>query len=177
MIGDARWPGGTLVHEIIEWVGIVLIVTAILGRTWCSLYIGGRKIASLVMIGPYSVTRNPLYVFSVLGAIGAGAQVGSALLALATGLIVYLVFLIVAFKEEQALTTEFGAPYQDYVDRVPRFMPDFSLWRDVDKLEVTPRRVAVTFFDGLFFLLAIPLAEGIEYLHDSGTLPTLFVLP
>ena len=39
---------------MIEWAGIVLIVACILGRTWASLYIGGRKIDALVMDGPYS---------------------------------------------------------------------------------------------------------------------------
>ncbi len=37
-------PSGSALHELIEWAGIVLIVLCILGRTWASRYIGGRKI-------------------------------------------------------------------------------------------------------------------------------------
>lgn len=177
LVADSRWPGGSPAHEAMEWAGIVLIVVAILGRTWCSLYIGGRKIAVLVTVGPYSVMRNPLYVFSVLGAVGAGAQFGGLLLAAASGLIAYLVFLLVVFKEEQILTIEFGPAYRDYLVEVPRFLPDFTLWRDAPLLEVVPLRVAVTFLDGLFFLLAVPITEGVEYLHAVKLLPTLFLLP
>src|SRR5262245_34324764 len=64
-------------HELVEWIGIVFIVFCILGRTWSSLYIGGRKIEEFVQSGPYSVMRNPLYLFSCIGAIGVGMQAGT----------------------------------------------------------------------------------------------------
>src|SRR5690242_19500682 len=35
-------------------------------RWWASLYIGGRKHQELVLDGPYSVCRNPLYLGSFL---------------------------------------------------------------------------------------------------------------
>jgi len=54
-------------HEGVEAVGLAAIVFAIVGRAWCSLYIGGRKKAEIVSRGPYSITRNPLYVFSFFG--------------------------------------------------------------------------------------------------------------
>ena len=60
-------------HELIEWSGIAAIIVCILGRTWASLYIAGRKIEQFVTDGPYSVMRNPLYFFSIIGTAGAGA--------------------------------------------------------------------------------------------------------
>src|ERR1700694_4620271 len=74
VVADSRWPGGHPLHESIEWIGISCIVFAIVGRTWSSLYIGGRKTRTLVSVGPYSVSRNPLYVFSIIGGVGVGAQ-------------------------------------------------------------------------------------------------------
>lgn len=177
VVGDSRWASGTLAHESIEWFGLILIVVCILGRTLCTLYIGGRKIESLVQIGPYSVSRNPLYFFSILGAIGAGAQPGSLVLAFATGFVVWLIFLIVIFKEEQVLTERFGAAYADYLAQVPRLFPRMTLWKDVEKIEVNPRLVRMTALDASVFLLSVPLAEGFEYLHDAGILPTWFILP
>jgi protein-S-isoprenylcysteine O-methyltransferase Ste14 len=177
LVGESRWPGGTFVHESIEWFGLILIVFCIIGRMFCTLYIGGKKIETLTMEGPYSVTRNPLYAFSVVGAVGAGAQLGSVVLGLAAGVVVYFVFLLVALKEERVLTGRFGQTYRDYLDRVPRFFPDFSLWRDVDKVEVSPRLVRVTALDACVFLLSVPLAEGVEFLHDLNLLPKLLTLP
>lgn len=177
LAGESRWPGGTFLHECVEWIGFVLLVTAILGRTWCSLYIGGRKVSKLVDMGPYSATRNPLYVFSVIGAVGAGAQMGSVVIALVAGVVVYAIFRLVIAREEVTLSEALGQPYLDYMARVPRFLPRFTLWQDVEWLEIRPRNAAITFFDGLFFMMAIPLAEGIEWLHALGVLPKLFNLP
>jgi protein-S-isoprenylcysteine O-methyltransferase Ste14 len=177
LVGGSRWEDGGAVHEGIEWAGLGLIVLCILGRTWCSLYIGGRKNSELAQTGPYSVSRNPLYLFSIIGAVGVGAQVGSVALAGATGFIAWLVLLMTTMREETALTVNFGAAYRDYMARVPRFMPRLSQWKDAETIEIRPRLVRTTFIDALFFLIAIPIAEGLEYLHDAGILPTLLSLP
>ena len=176
-VSNSRYPSGGTIHEMIEWIGIVLIVICILGRTWASLYIGGRKIDELVQVGPYSVMRNPLYFFSILGAAGIGAQIGSVSIALICALLAYAVFYVVVRQEEQLLLGRYGARYQSYLDSVPRFFPRPSLWQDETTLTVKPPRVLMTFADALVFLLAVPLAEGFEYLQDIGTIPVLFVLP
>jgi protein-S-isoprenylcysteine O-methyltransferase Ste14 len=177
LIAASRWPGEHWAHEAIEWVGIGLIVLCILGRTWCALYIGGRKNAALVTNGPYSISRNPLYLFSIIGAVGVGAQVGSIALALVCGFIAWGVFTWTAMREEAALLANFGADYRPYFERVPRFLPKPSLWHDAATIEVRPRIVMTTFFDALLFLIAVPIAEGIEYLHAIGSLPVLVTLP
>lgn len=164
-------------HEMIEWVGFVLITTCILGRTWASLYIGGRKIEELVTIGPYSVMRNPLYFFSILGGAGVGAQSGSIVVALICGVVAYLVFSVVVRQEEKVLLDRYGDVYRRFMARVPRFFPKPSLWRDEATLTIRPRRVVSTFLDALIFFLAIPIAEGLERLQDIGTLPVLLTLP
>ena len=177
LVGDSSWSSGTFVHEAIEYFGLLLIVFCICGRMLCTLYIGGRKIDLLVAEGPYSMVRNPLYTLSIIGAVGAGAQLGSFVLAAVTGAVAYVVFLLVVLKEEQVLLARFGKTYEDYLARVPRFFPNFSLWKDLEKIEVNPRLVRVTALDASVFLLSIPLAEGFEYLHDVGLLPTLVSLP
>ena len=173
----SRWPDGQFPHETIELIGFFMIAFCILGRTWCSLYIGGVKNKNLIDVGPYSVTRNPLYVFSVVGAVGIGAQLGSIVIAFLAGAVVWTVFYILIFSEEGHLRSMFGAAYQDYVIRVPRFWPKLSLWRDVETLTIRPSVVRSTFLDACVFLVSIPIAEGFEYLHDIGVLPTLFRLP
>ena len=56
------------------------------------LYVGGRKNAELVTTGPYSMMRNPLYFFSLLGVAGVGAQTGSVLATFAVTAVAYAVF-------------------------------------------------------------------------------------
>ena len=172
----ASWGGHSL-HEAVEAVGLAMIVACIVGRAWCSLYIGGRKKAEIVDRGPYSISRNPLYVFSFLGAFGVGAQTGSLVIASLFLLVAVGVFFLTVRREEAFLSGAFGQSYDDYCARTPRFGPDFSKWRDVDTLEVRPQFFLLTLRDGLVFLLAVPLFEGIEALQGIGWLQTLLHLP
>ncbi|QIB34379.1 methyltransferase family protein [Ancylobacter pratisalsi] len=179
LFGSSLWSdeGDGNLHEMIETAGFGLILVAIIGRTWCSLYIAGRKKATIVDVGPYSVVRNPLYVFSFIGAAGAGAQFGSFSAAIAAALITVLVFAVVVRKEERFLGEKFGEPYFTYKARVPRFVPNFGLWKNVDSLDIRPQLVVRTFIDACVFLAAIPLAEGIEMAQNQGILPILWMVP
>ena len=176
-ITSSTYPTGEPVHETIEWIGIVLIVTCILGRTWASLYIGGRKVNNLVQEGPYSVCRNPLYFFSIIGAAGVGAQMGSITLALLCAGIAIFVFSVVVIQEERLLEQTHGAAFSKYKARVPRFLPNPRLWKDVPTLTVHQLRVVRTFVDALIFLMSVPAAETIEALQETGYLPVLLHLP
>ena len=167
---------GSPVLQAIRWIGIVAIVICILGRTWCTLYIDGRKIEQLVTVGPYSVCRNPLYSFTILGVAGMGAQHGSLLLGTVFCTFTWLVFLAVVLLEESVLANLHGAMFANYVQSTPRFLPNPRLWRDVFTVTVRPTKVIRTFRDGLFFLIPIPLDAAFERLQSSGTLPVLLRL-
>lgn len=173
----SAWEPYGVARRSIAGVGVVLIFLAIVGRTWCGLYIGGRKLGSLVDAGPYSVTRNPLYVFSILGAAGVGAAFGSAAFAIVAALAVLAVFIPVVRAEEAALRDRHGMAFADYCRNVPRFWPRFGAWRDVEMLQVSPRIVRISFLDSLFFLVAIPLALTVEWLASAGILRPLVQLP
>lgn len=171
-------PGGEhAAQEALETLGLAMIGICVVGRAWCSLYIGGRKKAQIVDRGPYSITRNPLYVFSFIGAFGMGAQTGSVTIALLFVLIAILVFYLTVRREEEWLATMFGAPYAAYQARTPRFWPDFSRWRDQETLEVRPIFFLLTLRDGLVMFLAIPLFEALEHAQDVGWVHALFTLP
>ena len=158
----------TLVHEIVEIAGLGLIVVAILGRSWCTLYIGGRKSREIVDTGPYSVSRNPLYYFSLIGIFGIGAQTGSLVLGPLLLAVSLAIFVPTILREEAALSERFGPKYQDYMARVPRFGPRLSAWVDMETVEASPRLLWRTVREGFLFLLAIPLCEGVEWLQESG---------
>ena len=164
------------IHEHIEAFGIGAILVAILGRTWCTLYIGGRKSAEIVKGGPYSMTRNPLYVFSTIGAAGIGAMTGSITVALVFAVLCYAAFHAVILVEEAYLEENFGDAYRQYMREVPRFFPNPRLFRESHMLAVRPQLLYRTFTDGLLFLAAYPFFEAIEYLQDTGALPVLLRL-
>jgi protein-S-isoprenylcysteine O-methyltransferase Ste14 len=164
-------------HEFIEDIGATLIAVAVLGRTWCSLYIGGRKLHELVTNGPYSIVRNPLYVFSCIGAFGIGLGTASVVLAGVMALVAALVFQSVIRIEEDALQDRFGTAFTEYAARVPRLWPRPSLWIDAPTLSVSPNRVVRTFFDSAVMLLTIPALELVETLQQLHLLPVFLYLP
>lgn len=168
---------GVQAHEWIEFGGRVLIATWILGRVWCSLYGSGAAHKEIAAQGPYSVVRNPLHLFTMIGAAGVGAQSGS----ITVGVVFFLVALVAIWllvrAEEQALLSAFGQPYADYMNATPRFIPNLRQWRDCPEVEVRPKVLVRTFLGGLLLLLFIPLAEGLQYLQTTGQIPILGDLP
>ncbi|WP_295815038.1 isoprenylcysteine carboxylmethyltransferase family protein [uncultured Nitratireductor sp.] len=153
--------------------GVAFVGVGIMGRLWCTLYIGGRKAGELVQSGPYSVCRNPLYLFSTLAALGVGAQTGSILVALICGFVAALFLHFTAKREERFLREKFGAAYERYRSRVPAFLPDWRLFQDPDAIEIRPKRLYRTLLDGLAFYMMAPAYQLIETLQDGGALPIL----
>ncbi|RWM04190.1 isoprenylcysteine carboxylmethyltransferase family protein [Mesorhizobium sp.] len=163
-------------HELMETVGFGLVLICFLGRLWSILYVGGRKNDELIVSGPFSMTRNPLYFFSTIGAVGIGLMFGSVLAAAALGLASFLVFRFTARREAEFLAGKFGAAYTAYAERTPRFWPNPLLYQDQDQWVVSTGALKSTFRDGLYFLALFPLIETVEYFRAAGVLPTLFTV-
>lgn len=177
LFGQSTFPPETTVHEVLEMAGLLMIFLGIVGRLWCTLYIGGRKSGEIVTGGPYSMTRNPLYVFSTLAAAGVGAQMGSIVATIGFAALCALAFHIVILREERHLDSLFGPEYQAYVARVPRFFPNISLYQEGNTGSFNPRILLTTLLDGLVFLVALPVFEMIDNAQMTGTLPVLFRIP
>ncbi len=177
LVGESSWrtaaPG---LLTGLQFLGLLLILLCIFGRTWCTLYIGGHKKRELITAGPYSLVRNPLYVFTVIGTAGLGLLAGSLVLAVAFPALAVAVFTPVVRAEEAFLAHAFGDEFHSYAARTRRFWPRFSLWKDADELRVRPTLVVRTFADASLFLLVVPLIGLKELAHSSGWLPTLLWL-
>jgi protein-S-isoprenylcysteine O-methyltransferase Ste14 len=171
----SAWADGWT-HEYIEDFGIGVIVLAILGRMWCTLYIGGRKSSEIVRLGPYSMSRNPLYVFSTLGAFGIGMMTGSLTVAFILAALCYIAFHFVIVAEEGYLESVFGETYLAYKREVPRFFPNIRLYREAEVLTVKSSMLYKTLADGLVFFISYPLLEFVEYLQSTNIVPVLFRL-
>ncbi|GLK50125.1 sodium:proton antiporter [Brevundimonas intermedia] len=162
---------------LLPGIGVLALFTAIIGRAWCSLYIGGRKTREIVATGPYSISRNPLYVFSFLAAFGVGAQTGSLVLAAAAVGLAVVILGATIRREEAWLSSAFGEAYGAYSARTPRFWPRWSAWRDDTLLEIRPARFVTTLLDGAFMLMAVPVMAGLARARATGIVPTWLVLP
>ena len=170
------WDEASLLHEFAEMIGFVLILICIFGRLWSILYIGGRKNSELAVCGPYSITRNPLYLSSTIGALGIGLMFGSIVVATVLGVCTYAVFGMTVRKEEAFLRDRFGAKFEEYAATTPRFWPKPWLYRDESQHTFSTKALRSTFVDALYFLAVFPAIEGIEYFQVIGYLPTYFWL-
>jgi len=103
-------------------VGIGLVFLGEVVRFWAAGYIA--KDAIVTTGGPYGHVRNPLYFGSLLLCIGYGLISGLGWRVVVVLLVLFLVFHLAAISyEEKFLTGKFGAPYTDYLARVPRLIP------------------------------------------------------
>ena len=79
----------------------------------------------LVAVGFYRYVRNPMYVGVLLILIGHFLWFGSWSLLAYTAVAFITTHLFVTFYEEPTLRRQFGAAYESYLKRVPRWIPRF----------------------------------------------------
>lgn len=169
---------GSLSYEILELSGYVLIVIATLGRIWAAVYIGGRKDEELCQDGPYSIWRNPLYVFSFLGAVGIILSSGKLiLLFIIMPFFIYNYYFVIK-GEEARLFELFGNEYAEYCKKVKRIIPNFNNYWSRNNFEVYPKIFFRSMVHASFFMWLFILLEFLEYFEENTKLiPTLFYLP
>lgn len=163
-------------EDVTEWLGYACLIVAVLGRMFCTMYVGGRKNAELVATGPYSIVRNPLYVFSFIGVLGLGLVSGMLTFLFLIAGIFILYYPRVVAREEGFLEERFGDAYRQYKANVPAWIPNFKLWRSPETIETSPKFILITLRDAVWFLAAFPILEAIEYAHEMGWLPVLMQL-
>jgi len=155
-------------------VGCALVGIATVGRLWCAQYIAGYKTETLVTSGPYSLCRNPLYFFSLLGGLGVGLCTGSVTLTLVIATVFALIYSVTIGKEERNLRNIFGGEYDKYAARVPRFIPKPSLFAEPDEYAVKPRLFRREAVDAMYFVWIVGLLELLGSLVKLGIVPAYF---
>lgn len=165
-----------LIGNLLPMAGLVLIGIAMVGRLWCSLYIGGRKNNELVTEGPYSMTRNPLYFFSLLGFVGIAFCTRSLSFSFCVVAFFVLVYPSVIGSEEAFLRRRFGAAFEAYCKRTPRFFPAVARYRASEAREVSIRQFWRTARDVIWFVWLAGIVELIEVLRPALVQP-LFAIP
>lgn len=169
--------GNGLGRDLVGFAALGCVIVAAFGRVWSSLYISGRKTTSLVQSGPYSTTRNPLYLFSLVGTVGIGLASGSFLILLLLTLSFGLYYPFVILGEEESLRRIHGNAFESYAKRVPRFIPKIALYSEPDACQVSTGQLKKAILDASYFLWLYGALQLIQSLHNASLLPTLLRLP
>jgi protein-S-isoprenylcysteine O-methyltransferase Ste14 len=177
LASDHIYPDGSLTEILLGALGLALLLLAAGGRIWASVYLHGRKRQELVTKCPFSLVRNPLYLFSFLGFIGAGLSFGSLTLAAALGLTFFIAHWPAIRREEGDLEELFGEEYRAYQARVPRFFPNTLRSDSSETVSLDARGFSYALRDCLSIPTVFIVAQLVEWAKDSGVLPILFHVP
>jgi protein-S-isoprenylcysteine O-methyltransferase Ste14 len=143
-----------LVRNFESALGLTLVVAAVLGRLWCTVFIAGRKNAVLCADGPYGLSRNPLYVFSSLGLLGVLLATHRPLVALSAFAIFWVFHHFVIRGEESRLAGIFGEAFAAYRLRVPRIIPRFARPSSPERIDLHLRPMLRGFGEVIWFFAA-----------------------
>jgi hypothetical protein len=154
--------------------GAVLIGFAVTGRLWCSLYISGYKSNTLITEGPYSMSRNPLYFFSFLGAVGVGLATGTLTIPVCIILAFAFYYPMVIKAEQKKLAKIHGESFNNYCKKTPAFFPSFKLLKEPEEYTVRPKIFRKALFEVMWFVLLLGILEIKDALTQTGLLPTIF---
>ncbi len=157
-----------------EVISFLILLVAAFGRVWTSAFISGRKDHELVTDGPYSMTRNPLYFFSLLGYVGAGLAFEKLTVSFAFAIVFLLSHWPTIMAEEKKLRKQYGESYEDYARRVPRFVPRIGKLELRDSVTFRPKTFNRAVLDCALIMSVFILAHFIEYAQSAHWVPVYF---
>ena len=131
-----RVPLGFVFAGVFLWLAQPTVKTMLLSLllvvpgVWLRAYAAGyvRKNTELTHTGPYSYTRNPLYLGSVLIAFGFAVASASWIVLVALTVLFAAIYLPTIRSEETYLREHF-AGFDDYAAKVPRLLPRLTAAR------------------------------------------------
>jgi protein-S-isoprenylcysteine O-methyltransferase Ste14 len=106
--------------------GFAVAAIGVLVRALASGHI--RKNAALATTGPYAFTRNPLYLGSIIIAVGFIVAARNFWIGVAALAMFAFIYLPVIMAEEKYLRSTFPG-YDRYASEVPRFLPRLTPYR------------------------------------------------
>ncbi len=174
ILGKQKYGLDPITSSIVDVVALLFVTIGTLGRVWCAFYISGFKNKKVVTDGPYSMSRNPLYLYSLIGAIGIGLVSHSlAVLGfIVIGFGLYYPFVIIG--EEKKLISILGKDYEDYTKRVPRFFPNRKLFTQPIDYTVKPKVFYKDLQDCTMFIITYGAIIIINALKLSEIIPSYF---
>ena len=162
---------------LVNSLGLIFIFIAIVGRIYATIFLGGYKNKTLIDYDIYSATRNPLYLFSFIGAIGVALFSMNYWIMIATPLVFLLIYIPLIKREERFLQSEFGDDYKTYLQNTPLFLPK-RITKPIPKgefVEASPHLIKAAvghslLWLGLYFIFII-----INMLYSFDILPLIIL--
>ncbi|MGB4056854.1 MAG: isoprenylcysteine carboxylmethyltransferase family protein [Alphaproteobacteria bacterium] len=124
---------------------------------------------TLVHSGFFGMCRNPLYVGNMMIYAGVFLLHGNPIVVV-TGIAAYtFIYIAIIAAEEHYLRAKFGAAYEKYCAEVPRWIPNFSKYKEsVAGMNFSIKRSIFKDYSTIFnTVLAIALIEGLEHFQSA----------
>ena len=179
LFSDNKVDNWSPTYNWLEFFGYFFGLIGVFGRIWSSLFIEGNKTQKLIVKGPYSLMRNPLYFFSFILLIGFCFFVKSILVFITFFLIWILIYRNTMNSEEKNLISNHNQEYVDYYNNTPKIFPNFNLYKSFsvnDKMDIDIKKIERVLTESFGFLFLFGIIKVIEYLHLNGILPVYFHL-
>ena len=117
---------GSLAAILVDYLGWMMFFGGLGIRFWATRFIGGRKSREVICYGPYSLTRNPLYVGTFLMILSIACFLKSPSFAVSSVIVIAYYCVAVVPLEESHLRRLLGTEYSNYCETVPRWLPRAS---------------------------------------------------
>lgn len=164
-------------YEFLGLAGILLAFVGVVGRLWCTTYIGGRKDRQLTTDGPYSLWRNPLYVFSFFGLVGILLATRILTLTLIGIAAFFIYYFFIIRSEEQRLQEMFGDEYRSYCAKVKVIVPAVGNYWSRASFDMNPRYFHKAMADAAMFVLVLVVIEAIYRCKILGLIKPVIHFP
>ncbi|HTY45237.1 MAG TPA: isoprenylcysteine carboxylmethyltransferase family protein [Patescibacteria group bacterium] len=162
------------IDECFEAIGIGLILTGQLLRVSSRGYKSerSRQGGALIVDGPYSLVRNPMYLGIVLIGLGIVLALFNWWVALVFAVFFVAVYVRLIIAEEKKLLDCFGEEYLRYQKKTPRLFPRHVALLGKEIKKYLPLRIAwikKEIVSIVLLLSVVTLADGWEDWRGGGT--------
>ena len=157
-------------------ITLLMVCIAAFGRVWATFFLGGNKNTCLIKEGPFSVCRNPLYLFTSFGALGIALESHQLPIVIAVACFMLIYYSAQIRREERDLARLFGQSYIEYMQTTSRFLPRFDRYRPpAAHMTTNSKLVRNAMRDNLWWLIVWYIVHESNFLKAPGL--KIVVLP
>jgi protein-S-isoprenylcysteine O-methyltransferase Ste14 len=174
-VTSSRWANlQPVAAHLLGFSGWLLVGVGVMGRIWAGSYICGCKNVNLMTDGPYSLCRNPLYLFSFIGGLGAMLVTQTLLFPALFSLIFLSYYQPVMRNEEHTLRAIHGASFEAYQKCVPLFWPRQVGFNEPERYSMCAKPFRRFLIEVIWFIVIAAVLQVLHQLQVNGFLLTLF---